>query len=146
MNYTAFRALFPAFSDLTRYPDTSLDAWWDMAGDFIKEGWALSGDTFVRAQQMLTAHLAALATASATGSTVSGAGGKGTGAVQSASEGGVSVTFVAPPVKSAWQHWLSQSPYGQQLWALLSMVGAGGLYVGGLPERQAFRKAGGTWF
>lgn len=145
MDYAAFRALFPAFALVTRYPDAALDAWWVMAGVFVKEGWALSGTKFVLAQQLMTAHLAHLATLSATDSTVSGVGGKGTGAVQAASEGGVSVTFVAPPVKSAWQHWLSQSPYGQQLWALLSMSGAGGIYLGGLNERGAFRKAGGTW-
>jgi hypothetical protein len=51
----------------------------------------------------------------------------------------------APPAANAWQYWLNTSPYGMQLLALLQAKGVGGLYVGGLPERDAFRKVYGVF-
>jgi hypothetical protein len=32
-----------------------------------------------------------------------------------------------------------------QLWALLQKVSAGGVYIGGSPERRGFRKIGGRF-
>jgi hypothetical protein len=66
--------------------------------------------------------------------------------VSGASVDKVSVTLTPPPVKSQWQWWMSLTPRGAQLLALLKSKAAGGLYVGGLPaERAAFRKAGGVF-
>lgn len=63
----------------------------------------------------------------------------------SASEGSVSVGMMAPPAKNGWQFWLSSTPYGVQLGALLGVASAGGVFIGGSEERAAFRKAGGVW-
>lgn len=58
----------------------------------------------------------------------------------------VTVSLLAPPIKNMFQYWLSTSPYGKQLLALLSVKSAGGWYVGaGISERRAFRKAYGTF-
>ena len=72
-------------------------------------------------------------------------GNNATGAVQSATEGSVSVSFTAPPSRDGWEYWLSSTPYGVQLWALLSGLMVGGAYIGGLPERKAVRKVGGVF-
>ena len=57
----------------------------------------------------------------------------------------VTVTNMPPPVKNGWQFWLATTPYGMQLWALLKRMAGAGLYIGGLPERRAFRKVFGTF-
>ncbi|MNJ79317.1 hypothetical protein D3C77_772930 [compost metagenome] len=44
-----------------------------------------------------------------------------------------------------WSYWLGMTPYGMQLMALLKVCTGGGLYVGGLPERAAFRSVGGIF-
>lgn len=141
MDTAAFRAMFPALADDAVYSNAMLLLWWDAAALHLSEGWMLSGATYELARKLLTAHLVHLAHGIAS----SGSVGTSVGAVQSASEGSVSVSFTTPPTRSGWQFWLSSSPYGLQLWALLSTASAGGLYIGGLPEREAFRKVGGVF-
>ena len=141
MDTVAFRAMFPALADYSVYSNDMLLLWWDAAALHLSEGWMLSGATYELARKLLTAHLVHLAHGIAS----SGSAGTSGGAVQSASEGSVSVSFTTPPTRSGWQFWLSSSPYGLQLWALLSAASAGGLYIGGLPEREAFRKVGGVF-
>jgi hypothetical protein len=132
----AFRAAFPEFANLT---DDQLTAYWNMALDTMTnyDGVLLSGASLQLALQLLTAHIARLMTKAATGNA--------TGIVTSAGEGSVNIGMAAPPFKNGWQYWLSQTPYGQQLWALLMVQSAGGLYLGGSAERAAFRKAGGVF-
>lgn len=55
----------------------------------------------------------------------------------------VSVSFALPPITTPWAFWLNRSPYGQQFSALLSKCASVGFYVGGSPERAAFRSVGG---
>ncbi|MCL2887519.1 MAG: DUF4054 domain-containing protein [Betaproteobacteria bacterium] len=131
----AFRVSFPL---LAAVQDDQLAAYWQMATETMtpEDGILLSGASLQLALNLLTAHLAWLFTKAPAGIT---------GVVNSASEGSVSVGMAVPPFKSGWQYWLSQTPYGQQLWALLMVQSAGGLYVGGSMERAAFRKAGGVF-
>ena len=74
------------------------------------------------------------------------AGNSAVGPVASASVGGVSVSFQSPPYgTSAYKFWLFTTPYGAELAAMLARCSAGGVYVGGAPERAAFRRVGGTF-
>lgn len=91
-----------------------------------------------QAWMALTAHVLALRAAGAAG------GGLAPGAIASATIDKVSVSFQAAPSRDAWQHWLNTSPYGQQAAALLKACAPAGLYVGGLPERDAFRAVYGS--
>lgn len=68
------------------------------------------------------------------------------GFIQSASVGDVSVAKANLPAKDMWDWWLAQTPYGQQLLALLKVSGVGGLTIGGLPEREGFRKVDGVFW
>ncbi len=135
----AFRASWPAFADPTAWTDAGLIAARSEAQCHI----APAGDGRLRdclplALDLMTAHIATLDKAQATGSAV--------GIVQSATVDKVSVTTVPPPVKSQFQWWLCQTTYGTRLLSLLKSKAAGGLYVGGLPaERAGFRKAGGVF-
>jgi hypothetical protein len=135
----AFRLAFPAFADTTKYPDATLQGFWDASCCYVSPvdyGW-LHGDCRARALNLMTAHIAQLSTMAASGQPI--------GVGQSATVGAVSVSMVPPPIKSGFQYWLAITPYGMQLWALLNVKGAGGLYIGGLPEKSAFRKVGGVF-
>jgi hypothetical protein len=67
------------------------------------------------------------------------------GLVQQAQVDLIHLSLTAAPVKSQWNWWLSLTGYGQELLALLAGKGAGGMYIGGLPESSAFRKVGGVF-
>lgn len=135
-----FRVLFPAFADTTSYPDDTLSAYWDRASVMIcpYDNWLISNGKLQYALDLLTAHIAAMATQIQNGN---GAGGP----IQSATEGSVSVSMLAPPVKDFWQFWLSKTPYGQELLSLLEAICVGGFYFGGSPEGSAIRDVGGLF-
>ena len=149
-----FRLMFPEFADETKYPDAMIQVYWDIAHTFISPVdcpcQLLNGKALGYAGYLMTAHLMWLATQSSSPSGGSGgsssAGGTAGGIVTSASIGEVSVSMAQPPFKSGWDYWLNQSPYGQQLLALLRIVSVGGTFVGGLPERTGFRKVGGVFW
>lgn len=131
-----FKAAFPAFASLD---DSTLQGYWDAAICYVSPdnyGW-LVDDCRLRALNLMTAHLAKLSEIIATGQLP--------GLEQSASIDKISVTMTPPPVKTQFQWWLSLTPYGQQLLALLMVRSVGGFYIGGLPERAAFRKVGGLF-
>lgn len=147
LNIDDFREQFPAFADKTAYPDDLIKQWFATATSYINASCVLTPAQETQASYLMTAHLMQLAVppAAAGGGVNSAESGPQSGPIQSATEGSVSVSFVPPPVKSGLQYWLSSTPYGTQLWALLCIAGAGGFYIGGLPERSAFRKVGGTF-
>jgi hypothetical protein len=144
-----FRVMFPMFADTKAYPDALIAMFYGVAGNFISTVDCpcniLNGESLQYALYCMTAHLMYLTYPP--GGTDDGMGvGGGGGFVTSASIGEVSVSVAQPPMKDGWEFWLGQSPFGQQLWALLSLKSVGGLYVGGLPERTGFRKVGGVFW
>lgn len=138
LDIPAFRIAFPAFSNVTTYPNAMLNLYYANAGFYISQNdaWCgLSGAQLDYVLQSLLAHIlycAGLIAAGQTNVIISGS-----------TVADVSVTLEPPQTKSGWEWWLCTSPYGQQLWALLQMQSAGGWAIGGLPETSAFRKVGG---
>ena len=133
----AFRLQCPAYSNVGTYPQSVLQAWWDAATYYMSDVGnfgALQGDARQYALNLMTAHLAYVSGLVAMGEVpyVLGA----------ATIDKVSVTAVPPPLKNQWQWWLSVSPYGQQLWALLQAKSVGGFYIGGSPILTSFRGYG----
>lgn len=134
-----FRAFLPAFANSTTYPTETLQMYWNAATCYISDknfGW-LKNDCRREAIDYMAAHLLFIAAATA--------GGQIPGLVQNATIDKISVGFTPPPIKNQWQWWLSLSPYGQSLWALLQVNSAGGFYIGGSPEISALRKVGGRY-
>lgn len=136
----SFRLLYPAFASVTDFPDAYLTAQFGQARAYITpydNAWT-SGDLLQTALNLMTAHLTQI-------NVILAANGKTPtlGVLQSATIDKVTVSNAPPPVKNGWQYWLATTPYGQQLWALLKSAANIGPYVGGLPERAAFRKVGG---
>ena len=141
LDIAAFRAQFPEFTD-PPYSDALLTAYWEIATCAMStvDNCVISGDCLQTALYMMLAHITKLLSPGGSGSKPGTVGVK-TGATVDK----VSVTYAAPPYNSGWQAWLSQTPYGLMLWALLSAKAAGGWYFGGLPEGDAFRKVGGIF-
>lgn len=129
----AFRLQFPAFANETTFPDEMLQMYWDMATCYISDdgsyGW-LQGTCRQLAINLMTAHLTALS--------VIIAGGEVPGIVNSATIDKVSVTLTPPPLKTEWQWWLLNTPYGAQLYALLTVRSSGGWYRGGMAPLAGF--------
>lgn len=135
----AFRANFPAFASETAYPDETLQSFWDAATCYISAtnyGY-LNGDCRARALMLMTAHLIEISNLAKSG--------QATGVITSSTIDKISVAMQAPPSTNAWQYWLSITPYGMQLRALLEAKSVGGFYIGGSPERSAFRKVYGCF-
>jgi hypothetical protein len=140
-NDTNFRTQFPAFSNSVTFPETTLSATWTTGTAYISPnanpGWVNNPAQLQRALDLLCAHLTQLGVQIANGTPM--------GVMSAATEGSVSITLQPPPVKSAFQYWLSTTPYGNELRMLLDIVGGVGFYVGGSCEREGFRKAGGVF-
>ena len=138
---TTFRAMFPAFASVTAYPDAALTLYWNTACNYIEAEDLDLGflDTSSRtlALNQMTAHLTQLG--------VNAGKGLAVGPVEQAKIDKVDVKLAQRPALNMWQWWLSGTPYGQMLLALLESVSVGGIYIGGAPELSAFRKVGGVW-
>lgn len=140
-----FRATFPAFA-ATPPTDGTLQGYWDLATVYIDDRdyscWMLTGKVCVLALNQMTAHLAQLYAVVAAADTPQAAQ---IAMDERAQIDKVSVSVTPPPNKTQFDWWLGLTPYGQMLLALLQGVTAGGFFVPsrGVPERVAFRKAGG---
>ncbi len=132
-----FRLQFPEFSNVITYPDVMLQMYWDMATCYVSDEdyGCLSGSCRELALNLMTAHLVEIGTGTTSGDAPA--------FVSSATVDKVSVSTVPPPQRDQYEWWLSLTSYGQQLLALLKAKSVGGCYIGGSPERAAFRKVGG---
>lgn len=141
-NEQSFRLQFPEFANPVSYPETLLNAMFDVAKIRLTpyDNWLISGDKLQYALNLMTAHVTSLRSA------VAGDGdGGATGILQSATEGSVSVSMAVPNVKDGFDYWMMQTPYGQELLAFLKTLTAQGFYFGGKPEGAAIRDVGGTF-
>lgn len=134
----AFRKQFPYFASETKYPDEQLSGYFSTATVHIyPHDWMLAcGDTLQRMLDLMTAHLAYRYNQLLQGNST-------VGILSGASIDKVSVSMQVPATVRAWQAWLASSPFGMELWALISAIRPRAIPVGGLPERQGFRRVGG---
>lgn len=132
-NVTAFRTQFSNFVDDVAYPSPTLQNWWNIATNFVSNrnyGW-LNGAARAQVLNLLTAHLAALNDMIAAGQT--------TAMVKGAQIDKVDITLQPPPVTNQTSWWYNLTSYGQQAYALLTIISVGGMTIGGSPQRAAFQ-------
>jgi len=134
-----FRNSFEAFVDPNVYTDAEIQTFWNSAICYIsnEDYGSLSGDCRRAAINLMVAHLMKLSIMIQAGQTP--------GYVQSAGVDKVSVSLTPPPARNQFAWWLSLTPYGTQLQAMLASNSVGGFYIGGRPETAAFRKVGGSF-
>lgn len=142
---TLFRSQIQVFSDVATYPDAFLQVFWDQAVAMADahSGCIISGASRMLMLNLLMAHIMSLYGLPSKGAKIK-TPNQG-GFVSSSTIDKISVSKVAPPTSSMFDWWLAQSPWGQQLLALLEMFAVGGTHVGGLPESEAFRKWSGIF-
>lgn len=131
-----FRSAFPEFADDVIYPDAMLEVWHGMAACQVRE--IPNCSCMDLAILLCVAHIGHILSKAANGQNA-------TGNITSSAIDKVSVGFSVPPFADGWGYWLGLSPYGQQLYAMLQSMGAGGFYFGGAPEGRAFRKVYGAF-
>lgn len=137
-----FRAQFsPVFDNVTTFPDALITLFWGNATAYVSDqtgGCYIGGMNVAQktlALNYMTAHLLTIR-----GMIGSNSGApRSTGLKQASTIDKVSVTLTPPPLKNQWQWWLSLTPYGQELLALLQVTTVGGFYLGGTPVYPAFR-------
>ena len=137
----SFRAMFPQFESTAEFPSVVLSAMWDVATVRITpfDSWLTKDGQLQYALNLMTAHLTALRASNASGNS------GGSGIVQSATQGSVSVSKATPQIKSAGEWWYLQTPYGQELWSFFKQIAGAGFYFGGKPEGSAIRDVGGFY-
>lgn len=134
-----FRIDYPEFESPIKYPDELLERTFSNSDCYIDNynyGW-LSGDCRYKALTLMTAHLLHLASFIPINQVP--------GLMQGATIDKISVSLTPPPLPNQFQWWVALTPYGQQLLAMLQVKSVGGFYIGGLPEKSAFRKVGGIF-
>ena len=139
-NDATFRAMFPAYSNAyPNFPTATIQQCWNLATSYITNntitGWyeGINCQQQTNALNLMTAHILYLNTNTANG--------QPNGVLTAATIDKVSVTVQPPPDPNQWQWWLNQSPYGQQLLALLQITAAGGrFFSAGRPVVTAFRR------
>ena len=127
-----FRLLYPAFAEIS---DEVVLATAETALCYTSERGCKCSDAM---WMLMVAHLLFLAGLNAQGQFTPGI-------LSSSTIDKITVSFAMPVTTTPWAFWLSRSPYGQQFAALLAKCSAGGLYIGGAPERAAFRTVGGVF-
>lgn len=130
-DYQEFILNFPLYAAV---PEDTLARYWGIATDYINNNnyGYLKNASRQHAIDLMAAHLLYIRDLLAQGQT--------TVVIAGASIDKVSLTLTAPTIANSFQWWLSTSPYGLELRALLRMSGAGGLYIGGSAPGDAFRK------
>ena len=134
-NDALFRQQIPEYADLIEYPPSVLQGWWNIAINYVSDVGnfgSLNGSSRQYAIDLMMAHLIYIS--------ILTAGGTVPYVLSASSIDKISITAVPPPLKNQWGWWMSISPYGQQLWALLQMKSVGGYYIGGFPNLCAFRR------
>lgn len=137
-----FRAAFPGFSNPIMYTGDAIRAASELASCYIDvaNSWYRCSKCQDLIWQLITAHLLTI------NGTAQMPGVGYSGLLTSATVGSVSVGFQANAVsQNGLLTWLAKTPYGEQLLALFARITAGGLYVGGSPERRGFRKIRGLF-
>ena len=130
-----FRIIFDQFKNESLYPDFLIEHELDVAECYL--GTFGGSDCRLFEFQLMVAHLLYLRSMIREGKTHL--------VIADASENEISVTLVEPPTSGAFQYWLAVSPYGLQLLGIWKQRATSGMFVGGSPERDAFRKMNGGW-
>jgi hypothetical protein len=124
-DYDSFIAVAPAYSNITLYPEDLLQQYWNNAINYVSDI-STQGNLQCTGRQyainLMVAHLVYIAGLIAIGQVP--------GLMQNATIDKVTVGLTPPPLKNQWQWWLSVSPYGGQLLALLQVNSVGGQYIG----------------
>lgn len=118
-----FRQNFPEFASTTKYPDAQITFWAGLAEKMLcRDVWC---DTWTYAVQLYVAHEITLAAQNVAASATGGSPGQSGGIANSKTVGAVSVGYDATIQSEKNAGWWNRTTYGQQLYRLIQLFGAG---------------------
>lgn len=144
-DYALFQTQFPVYANPMTYPESAIESYWIMALNYISNVGnygSLQGAQRQYALNLFIAHMIYLSFLIGTGNPNTGS--QVPGLMQTATIDKVSVGLTPPPLPNQFQWFLNQTPWGQQLLALLQMNSVGGFYIGGQGAVAAFGYQGGN--
>jgi hypothetical protein len=123
----AFRAAFPEFSDLVKYPDAMVTFWAEVGEKSLIEcRWQ---DLYTYGLQLFVAHNLAIAAQNAAAGASGGTPGNVSGPRQSKKVGSASVTYDTGATNMKDAGLWNATSYGKQFLFTSRMIGAGALQV-----------------
>ncbi|MFJ7312525.1 DUF4054 domain-containing protein [Pseudomonas sp. NPDC098747] len=127
MDVAQFRADFPEFADTSKYPDSAINLWLNLAIKVLApDRWCDYLDTGLG---LYTAHFLTVATANKRAAAVGGAPGQAKGPLISKSVAGVSATYATSALTPKDGSAMNLTTYGIQYTELAQMVGMGGMQL-----------------
>jgi hypothetical protein len=122
-NDASFRALFPAFSNVTTFPVVLLQQNFNTAGLYTQNSpdWLVTIGTNLMLLNLMTAHLTQLG--------IQIAANQSSGVLTQATIDKISVTYQETVLPNQWQTFLASTEYGKQMLALLQVQSVGGFYA-----------------
>jgi|SRR5882757_5801934 len=128
MDNGLFRAAFPEFTDIVRYPDTMLTFWATLATAQVNtRRWGLQAPLGV---QLYVAHELTLAAQNQKAGIVGGVPGGVSGPTQTKTVGSVTVTYDSAQIEEKDAGYWNQTVYGKQFIRLARVFGAGVAQLG----------------
>jgi hypothetical protein len=126
-----FRTNFPAYANVTRFPDESITFWLTLAyALFPADRW---GDILDFGVQLYAAHNLALEAMAEKQGANGGIPGAATGMLNSKSVDKVSAGYDTASVAEEFAGNYNLTTYGMRLWRLIQQFGAGPIQVGAGP-------------
>lgn len=124
-----FRANFPEFADVSKYPEAQVTFWRTYAENLLMPSACRWSNMLDYAIQLVMAHQLALAGRNAAAAAAGGAPGAVQGAASSKSVGGVSVSYDTTGALLQDGGYWNLTTYGIQFWQLAMSVGTGGFQL-----------------
>ncbi len=127
MSSTTFRANYPEFADVTKYPESQVNFYLTLGGKLLRPiRWGSLLDTGI---ELFTAHNVALEAVAQRGASAGQVPGLSTGAVASKSIDKVSVSYdTNAGIVTNAGHW-NLTIYGTRFLQLMRMAGTGGVQL-----------------
>ncbi|MBD2782533.1 DUF4054 domain-containing protein [Xenorhabdus szentirmaii] len=122
-----FRADFPQFSDIQKFPDAQIQFRLNLADKQLDEN--RLGDMFVYLAELMVAHYMALWAADSRSMAGGGTGGANSGVVSSKSVDKVSVSYDTGATLNPNAGFWNNTRYGSEFYELLLAFGAGGIQL-----------------
>lgn len=127
MDIAAFRVNFPEFTDTTAYPSSTITFWSTLAEKMLLvDVW---GTVWTTGVQLYVAHEIVLSTQNAKASAVGGSPGQAGGIANAKTVGSASISYDATTQSEKDAGWWNRTTYGQQLWRLIQIFGAGAIQL-----------------
>ncbi len=129
-DYELFQLQIPSYAS---YGEAKTEVFWDIAINYVNDTGnygCMQGTSRAYAINLMTAHLIYLQALIAAGQVPA--------LVQDSQVDKIQISLTPPPVKNQFDWWLSLTPYGQSLLALLQVSSVGGFYIGGSAPLAGF--------